>query len=223
MGTSAFVEDNVIPQLFTTAIEAYAFEHQSNSKGKAYDQLETFGLLWGYSIPQRDEIKPKIIVTMSTVETSALRHQDWVRPNFDSILEKKTFFQKYWPNIELIGSFHSHPYEDLDTVMNGQRWRASDGDKDFYQYFHEVASPEQENLLHLIVTITNLKKKGWAYPDRLSGSESSKGFVLSADIRKIWLRAYSSAKTIDEEEQINYQFCDNVYLDIPALQRRFMG
>lgn len=219
----AFIEDNVIPQLFTSAIEAYSFKHQSHSRGTAYEQLETFGLLWGYSIPQRGEIAPKIIVTMCTVETSALRHQDWVRPNFESILEKKYFFQRYWPNIELIGSFHSHPYEDLETVTTNQGWRASESDKDFYRYFHEAVSPEQENLLHLIVTITNLKKKGWAFPDRLSGSEYSKGFVLSADNRKIWLRAYSSEKVIDMEEQVDYQFCDDVNLDIPALQRRFMS
>tara|TARA_R110001583_G_scaffold195324_1_gene371703 strand:+ start:13739 stop:14017 length:279 start_codon:yes stop_codon:yes gene_type:complete len=50
MESIIFVEDHVVPQLFTTAIEAYDFEHKSSSRAKGLNQLETFGLLWGYSI-----------------------------------------------------------------------------------------------------------------------------------------------------------------------------
>lgn len=79
-----YIEDHVVPQLFTTAIEAYEFMHKNHKKGKGYDKLETFGLLWGYVI---------------------------------------------------------------------------------------AAKGEQPLLAHMIVGITKLNKKGWAYPSRLKGSE----------------------------------------------------
>ena len=83
MDTKLIIEDHVIPQLFTTAIEAYEFEHKTHARGKSNSELETFGLLWGYSIPQKGNLPSRIISTMATVETSALRHQDWVKPNVE--------------------------------------------------------------------------------------------------------------------------------------------
>jgi len=212
-----FVEDHVVPQLFTSAIEAYEFSH-ALPKGKGRNKLETFGLLWGYSIQAKGNESAKIIATMATVETSATRHTHWVAPDYDSLRMKKEFFGTYWPNIELVGSFHSHPYENLAEVNSVTGWRASDEDKGFFPHFHEQITPDQDNLAHIIVTITQLERRGTAYPSRLANSESEKGYVLSADWRKIWLRAYGSQFDSDNE---NYTFTDDISLEIPSLQRRF--
>ncbi len=72
------IEDHVVPQLLTSAIEAYEFEHCSHADGKGQTKLETAGLLWGYVQPARGDQPPRIVATMATVETSALRHQNWV-------------------------------------------------------------------------------------------------------------------------------------------------
>lgn len=222
MTKNLVIEDHVVPQLFTTAIEAYEFEHKAHQNGKSYTNLETFGLLWGYSIPQKGNLPARIVATMATVETSALRHQDWVEPDLNSIITKKQFFERYWPNIELVGTFHSHPYDNLTEVNDLKGWRASDGDKKFWPWFHEYVSPEQPLLAHLIITITKLEKKGWAYPDRLKGKEECKGYVLSADDRKLWLRSYSSETCLDETDgEPTFEFADDLLLEIPALQNRF--
>ena len=221
MTKNLVIEDHVVPQLFTTAIEAYEFEHKAHKNGKAYKNLETFGLLWGYSIPQKGELPARVVATMATVETSALRHQDWVRPDLNSITTKKQFFEKYWPHIELVGTFHSHPYESLTTVNDIKGWRASEGDKSFWPWFHEYVSPEQPLLAHLIITISKLEKKGWAYPDRLKGREENKGYVLSAEDRKLWLRSYSTEAHSSEEDELIVEFADDLQLEIPALQNRF--
>lgn len=218
-----FVEDHVVPQLFTTAIEAYDFEHRSSLRAKGLSQLETFGLLWGYSIPAKGSSPAKTIATMSTVETSALRHTEWVMPNFDSIKAKKAFFERYWPNIELVGTFHSHPYQNLSTVNDTMGWRASDGDEDFWPHFHEFVAPEQPRLSHLVVTIAQLQRSGWAFPDRLKNSEEYQGYVLSAGDKKLWLRAYASEMNIDVDEIPYFSFCDDSRLEIPALQKRFLS
>ncbi len=222
------IEDHVVPQLFTTAIEAYEIEHRAHLNGKSHKNLETFGLLWGYSIPQKGSLPARIVSTMATVETSALRHQNWVQPDFESIKSKKKFFEKYWPNIELVGTFHSHPYDNLSEVTKIKGWRASGirttgnaGDEEFWPLFHKEVSPEQPHLVHLIITIAKLEKRGWAYPNRLQGQEESKGYVLSADDRKLWLRAYTTeAKT--QNTILNFIFSDEVILDIPSLQKRFL-
>ncbi|MBE1275006.1 hypothetical protein [Enterovibrio baiacu] len=213
------IEDHIVPQLFTTAIEAYEFDHRAHKKGKANSQLETFGLLWGYTIPAKGEQPARVIATMATVETSALRHQDWVEPQFNSIIAKKAFFAKYWPNIELVGTFHSHPYQDLSEVNDVKGWRASKGDNSdeiFWPYLHSIIAPEQPLLSHLVITITKLEKKGWAYPDRLKGREELKGYVLSAENRKLWLRTYAS-----KMENDCATFSDDMNLEIPSLQNRF--
>ncbi len=224
MTKNLLIEDHVVPQLFTTAIEAYEFEHKAHEKGKSYKNLETFGLLWGYSIPQKGHLPARIVATMATVETSALRHQDWVKPDLNSIVAKKEFFERYWPNIELVGTFHSHPYGSLTEVNSaeGKGWRASEGDKGFFPWFHEFVSPEQPLLAHLIVTIARLERRGWAYPDRLKGNEMDKGYVLSADERKLWLRSYASERSsTNDDNDLTFEFSDDLQLEIPALQNRF--
>lgn len=221
MKNIAYIEDNIVPQLFTTAIEAYKFRHRSTLRSKGYDRLETFGLLWGYSIPAKGKIPAKVIATMTTVETSADRHNEWVAPNFDSLRSKKEFFEHYWPNIELVGTFHSHPYKNLSEVNERKGWRASKEDKAFWPHFHEEVAPGQPLLTHLIVTVANLEKTGWALPDRLKGSESSKGYVLSAKDTKLWLRSYAS-NMAEQEDEKEYEFSDDMELDIPALERRFL-
>jgi hypothetical protein len=119
-----FVEDHVVPQIFTSAIEAYEFLH-NNLKGKGANRLETFGLLWGYSVQAKGNQPDKIIVTMATIETSATRHSDWVKPDFESLLMKKEFLESYWPDVELVGTFHSHPYSNLRAVRAVSGWQAS--------------------------------------------------------------------------------------------------
>lgn len=213
----AYIEDHAVPQLFTTAIEAYEFTHQATSRSRAYDKLETFGLLWGYSIPAKGSIPGKIIAAMATAETSAIRHSDWVKPNFDSIKAKKEFFEKYWPHLELVGTFHSHPYDDLTQVNSHSGWRASDGDERFWPTFHKLVSPAQPALLHLVIAITSLGKRGWAWPSRLSkSSEQKKGYIITAEYRKLWLRAYATYLVDD-----NFTFADDMDLEIPALEKRF--
>lgn len=221
MNNVTYIEDSIVPQLFTTAIEAYKFHHRSSIRSKGYDRLETFGLLWGYVVPSKDSLPAKVIATMATVETSADRHTDWVAPNIDSLLSKKEFFGHYWPNIEVVGSFHSHPYETLSEVNEYKGWRASEEDQEFWPNFHELLAPEQPLLTHIVITVANLERKGWAIPDRLLGSESSKGYVISAKNIKLWLRSYSSS-IVEYEDCYEYHFSDDMELEIPALERRFL-
>jgi hypothetical protein len=214
------IEDHVVPQLFTSAIEAYEIEHRTHVKGKSKTAIETYGLLWGYVLPARNNQGTRIICTMSTVETSAIRHEDWVEPNLESLAMKRDFFKKYWPHIELVGTFHSHPYKGLKDVSRVQGWRASDADRMHWPQIHERLSQETPLMAHLIITIAALEKRGWAAPKKLPQAEANTGFVLSCDNRKLWIKAYASSRN-ESSSGVAFSCQEDALLDIPALIQRF--
>lgn len=226
MTTHILIEDHVVPQLLTSAIEAYEIGHRSHVNGTAKLAIETYGLLWGYMIPERHGHSKRVVCTIATIESSALRHQDWVKPQIESLEMKRDFFHRYWPQLELVGTFHSHPYDCLSDVNEAKGWRASSGDMEHWPWIHEMLVPELSSMAHLIVTITSLERKGCALPQPLAGGEGATGFVLSSDLRKFWIKAYSSE--LDESSKDSgsageniYTYNDDTLLAIPSLVQRF--
>lgn len=229
------IEDHVVPQLLTSAMEAYEIKHRSHDEVKGKKRLETYGLLWGYALPKRGKDLPtRLVAVMATVETSAVRHQDWVAPIVQSLKMKRDFFRQYWPQLELIGTFHSHPYRNLKEVNNCQGWRASqfdeagnpDGDYVHWPVIHQQCCPNMPHLAHLVVTITALNRMGSAKPTRLPGTESQTGYILTAERRKFWIKGYCTEDTEDFDfEDKPYVptvvVRDDILLDIPSLQQRF--
>lgn len=222
MAISILVEDHVVPLLFTSAIEAYEVAERRKQLGP----VETYGLLWGYALPAREETgqPERLIAVTATIETSAQRAPGSVAPKGDSIVMKRDFIRKYWPHLELIGTFHSHPYEGLSEVNGIQGWRCSDEDREHWLWFHETFCDEMPSLAHLIVTISKLEKQGTAWPSRLSGNEAGTGYVLNADRRKLWIRGYVSERFGGDDSSCgdySFEVDKDVVLDIPALTTRF--
>lgn len=217
------IEDHVVPQLLTSAIEAYEHGDTKSQRGRIEDKLETFGLLWGYVLPARASVPARIVAVTSTVETSAYRHKDWVRPNPESIKAKREFFEKFWPNMELVGTYHSHPYESLDKIREVQGWRASGagGDEDYWPDMHEEVCEEYNHLAHLVVSIVGLERKSSAWPGRLEGGEALTGYSLGAGNYRIWVKGYTTQKVtleiyIHEDEDGDAKVDDDANLIVPA-------
>lgn len=218
------VDDHVVPQLITSALEAYEIGRRFNGRKKSEDKLETFGLLWGYTLAERDNRPARIVVTTATVETSATPTKSSVEPQLDSIAMKKEIINRYWPHLELVGTFHSHPYDTLEDVRSVRGWQASteNGDTDFWPWLHEKVCPENPYLAHLIVTVTQLQRKGWAWPGAI---ENNSGFELSLEKRKIWITSYSTECFSDDakDEVLVEEYdmsSDLPVLDIAAIERR---
>ena len=224
------IEDHVVPQLITSALEAYDIEHRSSTRGKAQNKLETIGLLWGYVLPERDGHEKRVVATMATVETSALRTKYSAQPDIDSLQLKKEFLQAYWPQLELVGTFHSHPYETPEEVNDIKGWRLSTKedvekgsgcDEEFFPWFHENFMEDFESSAHLIVTVAAMKNKGSALPSRLKGEkEMLSGYVFNHGDRKLWLRGYGVAQH-ETEEEFDYELVKYPTLEIPSLIYRF--
>ncbi|MFB2729317.1 hypothetical protein ACE02H_17775 [Shewanella mangrovisoli] len=224
------IEDHVMPVLMSAAIEAYDIVHKATQRSKGKKKIETYGLLWGYVVPAKSEDgENKVVVTSATIETSAIRHENYVQPDIESIETKKALIQQYWPHLELVGTFHSHPYDSLDEVNDIRGWEASgeDGDLSYWTNFHEHIAPEQPVLAHLILTVAQLQKMGWALPDSFQGRNYS-GFRISAGTKKLWLNTYVSVCDLIEdeveetEEYQSYIYDDKIKLDSPALLRRIL-
>lgn len=236
--TKIIIEDQVMPQLLTSALEAYEIMHRAHKKGKEHNRLETFGLLWGYALPTRNDHPSRIAVNLATVETSALRHQNWVSPSTESIQMKVDFMKEFWPHIELIGTFHSHPYENISEVNQAKGWRASTsidnetGDEGFWPYFHESNFPELDEMAHLVITVAAMGRASNSPPQRLSGKEKSSGHTFNIKNHKVWIKGYTTAafEEIDMDEASSeitetrtYGVFGNedVSLEIPSLAQRF--
>ncbi|MDH1471760.1 hypothetical protein [Shewanella sp. GD03713] len=230
------IEDHVMPVLMSAAIEAYDIVHKATERSKGKNKIETYGLLWGYSVPAKGENgEDKIIITSATIETSAIRHENYVQPDVESIETKKALIQQYWPHLELVGTFHSHPYDSLDDVNRIKGWEASSeeetgeyGDTEYWPDFHKKIVPEQPLLAHLILTVAQLQKTGWALPDLIECSNHSY-FRISAGMKKLWLNSYVSVcNTIEDdiEESVDYEaymYDDKITLDSPALMHRIFA
>lgn len=221
------VQDSVLPQLITAAIEAYEFKH--HGRGKA--MLETIGLLWGYVLRFDEERQPRqIVATIATVETSAVRHQNWAMPNYKSIKSKRKFFQEHWPEVELIGTFHTHPYFNLSETKINKGWEASDGnddgepgDRQFWPQFHRDICPDMPCLMHLVIAITKLEKAGWAAPRRMKGKHHDYAYVFSSSDKKMWINSYATnlSPRKDTSDDNEYVVDDNANLFVPSLVERF--
>lgn len=225
------IEDHVTPQLLTSALEAYDIEHPNGRKRE--DRLETFGLLWGYVIPERENRNPRAVATMATVETSALRKNGSVQPDLNSLLLKIEFVRKYWPHLEVVGTFHSHPYENLKEVREIKGWRASDGDLEFWPDIHAQLFPSSPYLAHIVLTVAKMEKRGWALPKEIEGQS---GLELSLDQRKVWITSYATqilylepeeeSDEDEDEDEFDSEFVmmdDLPSLDIPALCNRILA
>ena len=162
---------------------------------------------------------------MATVETLALRAHEWVKPNHRSLNDKIRFMKTYWPNIELVGTFHSHPYDSPEEARYHVGWTASDGDLEFFEDFHWDYEYEQPTMAHLIIAMAQMQRCGWASPNRLPGARKNSGYSLSIDSTKVWIKSYATFHEIPEEEG-DVPFIeiptDDVYLDIPSIHRLYV-
>jgi hypothetical protein len=218
------IEDQVLPQLLTSALEAYDILHPNGKKKE--DQLETFGLLWGYILMERPERDPRIVITAATIETSALRKGGGVTPSLDSLRMKADLVGRYWPHLEVVGTFHSHPYETRQEVIDCKGWQAStpetlgrknEGDTIFWPYIHDQLFSYTPYLGHIIITVTSLLRSGWALPKQIEGDA---GMEWSMGNRKLWIMGYATNldPVSNESEMMNAL----PLLDVPALGNRII-
>lgn len=130
--------------IVSAALEAYKVSHPENNGNHV--PIETYGNLWGYQVvTKRDEFVLRVV--LADVDTSATRTPDSVRPVQEAFTTKVEFVDRFLPELEYLGDFHSHPYDfendGVNNVLELERSRLyefSQGDFEHIQYLQEEKS-----------------------------------------------------------------------------------
>lgn len=144
---SAFID------MCLSALEAYCVKHKKRQK----KPLETFGLLWGHETELTDG---RILYTIQKagVDTSTKRKPDECMPNSDSLNLKYDFMSSFFPDVEFLGDFHTHPYLKTGREISKKcLYDASSADINSIQGFPEKYIPLNFRV-SLVITIGNVQE-----------------------------------------------------------------
>ena len=208
------ISDSALPTIISAAMEAYIVDHGGLIKWFPKDRIETYGLLWGY-VRNVDPTYgcPVIFVDSATVDTSARMKRDSVSPKHEALSLKIRLFNLYWPQLSLIGEFHSHPYDDPAEAREAQGWNFSEGDDESTESF--VWNNGMELAIQLVVAVSEMERSGWMKPRYVHGY-SAINFVINN--YKLWLKAGVAIRQDDADgNEVVWIDNDHVILDCPRL------
>lgn len=203
------IADQAFFTITTSALEAYKVSHPEY-KGKEHVPIETYGNLWGYqSQTKRDEQVLRVI--LADVDTSATRTPNSVRPQQESFSLKEEFVDSYYPELEYLGDFHSHPYDfendKVDNVLQLERrklYHFSSGDFNHVRYLQE----KRRYRLGIVTTIYEMPKQVSRKSIHV-GKEDFSCIRFTYERLSVWIKAYVF---------INQQIQDtNIALTCPTL------
>ena len=106
--------DLALMHLLHAAFEAFVVPHSTSAKGRpesAY--VETFGLLWGHKRFLRAPAGGRVrLVTVESAapDTSTKRTRESFEPDSRALELKLDLNTSLWPERDLVGNYHSHPY-----------------------------------------------------------------------------------------------------------------
>jgi hypothetical protein len=98
--------------MILNGLEAYSVMHTKNAKF-----VEIYGNLFGYQSTMRDNRTLYQVETVN-IDTSAKGNANSVKPNLDALVLKTETMRHYWPHLEYLGDFHTHPYESINEVTS---------------------------------------------------------------------------------------------------------
>lgn len=208
--TSGYVvrlSESALIQLCLSAMEAYSVSHLR--KGRRV-QLETYGLLWGHEALLPDG-RTLYAIEMASVDTSARMEHSSVHRSEHALELKRDLMTSFWPQLEFLGDFHSHPYPQGTNVV-GER---------LYEFSAEDRTDIEENSgfwqrhgyrIGLVITLTALKRSSSRLDKWLN--RSTLEFTLGN--YRLWLKAYVAYEQ-DGTLRLTADDDSGVLLDCPAL------
>jgi hypothetical protein len=93
--------------IVTSALEAYSICHQDDSEDD-HVPLETYGRGYQATTKRKESL---LHVVLADSDTSAKCKSDEASPADDAFDLKADFADSFFPELEYLGDFHSHPYD----------------------------------------------------------------------------------------------------------------
>ena len=175
--------------IVTSALEAYSVCHQDD-KMETHVPVETYGNLWGYqATTTRNESVLHVVLADSDV--SARRDSGSASPADDAFGLKVDFADCFFPTLEYLGDFHSHPYDESEfrTELELQRnvgHTHSRADRNFAKHQQRRGRPYR---LQVIATVFERSDAINRQSGHLDGDLSCIRFRY--DKHTIWIKVYA--------------------------------
>ncbi len=186
------ISDQAFFTIITSALEAYRVSHpEDDDDGENHIPIETYGNIWGYQAKtKRNEIVFRAV--LADIDTSAVRTPNSVRPQQKAFDIKEEFVDKFMPEIEYLGDFHSHPYDfendKVNNVLELERKKLfcfSHGDFKHVKYLQE----ERNYRLGIVATVFEMPKQV-ARRNRHIDEDGLTCIRFMYDNLTIWLKVY---------------------------------
>ena len=227
------VTDSALLHLLMAGMESYKVRLWGRRETTNRGPVEVAGLLWGY-VPESSEGYDHLVVQHATTDIVAERAKSWSSFSLPSALAKQSVVSARWPQLSMIGDFHTHPYEKYTDAESIGGWEASEGDRVWYEE-HFAENVRDTNLqrrfkVSLVLTIAKLQRvreDTRALPEVLGHGNVLKWQL--GDFR-YWLTAYSLDRTSNDDHsplvlspreegwpEVEHAGRDHVYLDVPTI------
>jgi hypothetical protein len=126
-GYLVMISENALISLILASLEAYAIE-KKGAKVQQNRHLETYGSIYGQHI-DLDDGRTLFRVEMALYDTTARQTKSSVEYSEEAITLKRAALASFWPHLDYLGDFHSHPYDNLQAARSVQGFYLSQGDR----------------------------------------------------------------------------------------------
>jgi proteasome lid subunit RPN8/RPN11 len=132
--------------------------------GKGIKYTEVFGLCFGSvrrSTPRHESHELRVNVSRIATQMRAKATASEVTPNSKSLAAHLDVATKFFPHLEVVGDYHSHPYNTFGKLIQARGWEYSEADEASLEPFiEEVMSQHNRPHFSLVVAVAEGGKKG---------------------------------------------------------------
>ena len=118
---SVIVSPEAFRTIIASTLEGYLVPHGRRNANN-HQPLETYGASYGYKVQRGDEAVYNVLA--ADVDSSAYRRNGEVSSKTQACWIKSGFYKRYHPELDYLGTFHSHPYscgefKDIEKGYDG--------------------------------------------------------------------------------------------------------
>lgn len=189
--------------IVVAALEAYEIA-RANSLAIPHIPVESYGNLWGYEA--RSKRGERVLhVSMADIETSADCKPGSAQPKDESFILKRNLIDRFRPELEYLGDFHSHPY---DLVNDNVKSALEVERQEYYRFSpsdvkHVKALKETRDYRVGLVTTVFKLENGFRRKNEYVRTEAENLSCIrfSYDDFTIWIKAhvYGEQNAIDDQ------------------------
>lgn len=209
------VSESALIGLVLSAMESFAVTSKNIKKGDK-TKLETYGNLFGHHATLLDGVS-LFNIEFVHADISAGQKRDSVSYNKEAIKLKIDTISSYWPHLEYLGDFHSHPDDHYTKIHEDKNYYLSPGDRNDLkansQFFNSI-----NYRVGLVVAISALEKNGSRTTQYIGNHHSCIEFTFNN--LRLWISAY---RATERNGALHYSKdgSEEVVLDIPSLNGLF--